>query len=136
MRLNPDQAHGMVGEHHAVFHPTHREGNDTPIAMQVSMSLPMSLEDIEAVLWLAAIGGMTLDEQELGDDEYAHEIVLETFLHEGSNRVYLARQEIADLDPGTEEHALLLAVRQRVQDLYGRPGVPAQRRELAGVSRS
>ncbi|SDX91470.1 hypothetical protein SAMN05216215_101756 [Saccharopolyspora shandongensis] len=133
MRFNKDQAQGMVGENHAKFFPTHREGNDTPVVMQVSMSLPVSLEDIEAVLWIAVNGGMTLDERELGDDAFAHEMVLETFLHEGSNRVYEARLDIEEIKPGGGDWALLMMVRKRVRELYGRPSVPTPRRELAGA---
>ncbi|CAL99819.1 hypothetical protein A8924_0868 [Saccharopolyspora erythraea NRRL 2338] len=130
MRLHTERAQGMVGDHHATFIPTHREDNDTPIVMQVSMSVPVSLEDIEAVFWIAVNGGMLLDERELGNDQYAHEMVLETFLHEGSNRICLAREEIEDIKPGSGDYALLMMIRRRVAELYGRPGVPAPRRAL------
>ncbi|SDY10430.1 hypothetical protein SAMN05216215_10203 [Saccharopolyspora shandongensis] len=133
MLFNTDKAQGMVGENHATFFPSHREGNDSPVVMQVSMSLPVSLEDIEAVLWIAVNGGMTLDERELGDDQYAHEMVLETLLHEGGNRIYNARMDIEEIKPGGGQWALLMMIRKRVRDLYGRPSVPTPRRELAGA---
>ncbi|GAA0533692.1 hypothetical protein GCM10009533_36040 [Saccharopolyspora spinosporotrichia] len=133
MRLHTERAQGMVGDHHATFIPTHREDNDTPIVMQVSMSVPVSLEDVEAVFWILVNGGATLEPCELGDDQYAHAMVLETFLHEGSNRIYLVRQDIEDIKPGSGDYALLLMIRRRVAELYGRPDVPAPRRALTGV---
>lgn len=119
------------------FAPTHREFNDTPVAMNVEVSLPLSLEDITAALWLVIDGGMTFADA-FESPQRTHALVLETMFGNGGCDVASALVDIAEVRPGSFEHGVVSELRQRVHALYGTEradlGTPSEARQLAGVS--
>lgn len=126
---------GTVGGHACEFAVPLRDGNHTPVVMQVSMTVPVSLEDIEAVLWLIAPG---LDDSDWDDEPYVHGLVAQTLLSAGAPAIEAARLHLAATTPGSDEHEFAGWLRQRVRQLYApdpRARVCSSRagRELAGV---
>ncbi|RCW37490.1 hypothetical protein DFQ14_1277 [Halopolyspora algeriensis] len=129
--LQTPKATADVGGRSVEYTPTHREATETPAALSMSVTVPMSLEDITAALWLVIDGGMPLDE--LDDIEFTHRMVVETLITEGSAAVTDARHALAELKPGTARANVAVAVRAKVAELYGQAAMPAQRRNLVGV---
>jgi hypothetical protein len=144
-KLNTTMATGTIAGHHTEFTPIHREGNPTPVAFEVTMTVPMSTEDIVAALWVTLNSGYTMaDLLNPPCPRFAAQaIVLETLLAEGA-RVQEALVEIPEVRPGTEEGALLAQLRAFVAEQFPTPAPaacpaprPARRRTarpLAGVS--
>jgi hypothetical protein len=133
---------GTVGGHAGEFIPVHRQENDTPVALTLTMTLPMSLEDVTAALWFL-VADYPRDELDdvLGDPPYLHRLVLESAHCAGFDELESVRLGFADIEPGTLAHEFLTLVRTRVADLYGPPRPrrarsceTAGRREFAGVS--
>lgn len=133
-------ARGSVGRHTARFIPEHRQDNDTPEALELSLTVPMSLEDVTAALWYL-VGCWPLDEldEALADAAYLHGLVLEVVLTAGMAEVDSERHSLARFTPGTEGYEALCRLRARVAELYGptrpRGCATGHPRELAGVAR-
>jgi len=121
---------GTVAGHACRFAVALRDGNPTPVVAQVSMTVPVSLEDIEAVLWFVSPG---LDDADWADDDYLHGLVAGTVLAENFTAIESARLQMAALTPGSDEHGFALWLRQRVRQLYAPDAVRQPERELAGV---
>lgn len=99
------------------FTPTLREGAEQPAALRVSMSIDISLEDAAGALWILVTEGTELSE--LDEDQFVHEMVLETLFAEGGNRVAAAREDMNEQEPGTFEAHTAHALRSIVARLYG-----------------
>jgi hypothetical protein len=131
---------GRVGSNTTRFLPVHRQENETPVALELSLTVPMSLEDVTAALWYL-VGAWPLDELDdaLNDAAWLHRMVLEVVLAMGAEALESERLSLAQIKPGTAGAGALSRLRARVAELYGPPrprrGKPADRRELAGVAR-
>jgi hypothetical protein len=129
------QTTGTMAGHAVKFTAVHREENETPVAVELTMALPLSLEDIEAALWIVINGGMTFDE--LTDDDFVRQMVAETLLAEGGSSVTDARLALASFRPRTSEYVIARQIRRRVREVFGtkaRGRSQAASRELAGVA--
>lgn len=127
------QVHARMAGHAVEFTAVHREDNETPVAVHIEMSVPVSLEDIEATLWIRLNGGMTFDE--LTDDDFVRSMVAETLLAEGGSSVTDARFALAGFRPRTSEYVIARQIRRRVREVFGTPArgrARAARRELVG----
>ncbi|MCA1194437.1 hypothetical protein [Saccharopolyspora sp. 6V] len=130
-------AKGSIGGHGVVFQAAHRDGNDTPAAVQVSMTVPMSYEDIVAALYIVATGGMGLDE--LADDDMVRRVVVETLLSEDSAFLTSVSVDLEEARSGSAEYALAQALRARVVEVFAPTASrsaksASRRRALAEVS--
>jgi hypothetical protein len=133
--LNTPTTTGMVGRHRADFIPVHRECNNTPAALTVTLAVPMSLEDITAVLWVAICGtGMPVCEL-AADPQWVHRVVCETVFAVGGFKVDDTRRDIVDIRVGHTDYPTLTELRHLVSRLYATPAAPAPRRDLVGVTR-
>ncbi|EHR53356.1 hypothetical protein SacmaDRAFT_5191 [Saccharomonospora marina XMU15] len=120
-------AGAVVGGHEVDFIASHREDNDTPVAMAVTLTVPVSLEDVAAMLWIAVNGGATFEEL---DADYTREFVAETLLNVGGLGISDARLEMAAAKPGTGEYAIAQQVRRHAREVFG-ASVPAPRARVA-----
>lgn len=133
---------GTVAGQAAEFIPVHRQDNDTPVALTLTMTLPMSLEDVTAALWfLVADWPHEEIADALADADYVHRLVLESATCAGFDELESVRLGFADIEPGTLAHEVLIVIRARVAELYGPPRPrrarsceTAPRRAFAGVS--
>lgn len=128
------QAFGTVNGQRAEFIPVTREFNDTPAEVAVTISMPMSYEDIAAVFFLVVNGGGLLSD--LDDAVYARRLLLDTLINDSAHRIEETRLEMAELEPGTDEHELAQAIRARVAEIFSPVSAPAGRkRARVGVRR-
>jgi len=121
---------GTVAGHACRFAVALRDGNPTPVVTQMSMTVPLSLEDIEAVLWFVSPG---LDDADWADEEYLHGLVAGTVLAENFTAIEAARLQMAAVTPGSDEYEFAQWLRRRVRQLYPPEPVRPRERELAGV---
>lgn len=128
-----------IAGHEVEFTALHREENDTPVTTAVTVTMPMSLEDLASALWIVVNGGMTFEE--LTDDQVCRELVLETVFAEGGLKLSDARIAMEETRPRTADHHIARQVKARVAKVFGPTAVPTPRarsrgrRELAGASR-
>ncbi|WP_075553446.1 hypothetical protein [Pseudonocardia sp. Ae505_Ps2] len=101
----------------------HRDGNRSPIVTTLTMTVPLSHDDIEAVLWPLLSSGTAIDE--LNDPDTTLFYLLAAILADGTTRLEDVRRELDALRPGTATHALYRALRARVQLLCGARPIPA-----------
>ncbi|MGI8310477.1 hypothetical protein [Saccharopolyspora hattusasensis] len=128
------QAFGMVNGQVTEFTAAHRAFNDTPAAMQLTLTVPMSYEDIAAAYYLFINGGGLLSD--LDDADWARQVLFDTLFNDSAAAIEETRLEMAELEPGTEEHELAQAIRARVAEIFAPVSAPAQRkRSRAKVSR-
>lgn len=106
---------GTVAGHSCRFAVALRDGNPTPVVTQVSMTVPMSLEDIEAVLWSVSPG---MDEADWSDDDYLHGLIAGTVLADSYTYIEAARFHLESLTPGSDEYEFAQWLRWRVRQLY------------------
>lgn len=121
---------GTVAGHACRFAVALRDGNPTPVVTQVSMTVPMSLEDIEAVLWFVSPG---LDDADWADDDYLHGLIAGTVLADSFTSIEAARLRMEALTPGSDEYEFAQWLRRRVRQLYAPEPVRHRERELAAV---
>lgn len=117
------------------FTPTHREDNDTPVAFEVTVTVPMSIEDAAALMWIVVNGGMTFAEL---DDVYVHELIAETLVAHSGEDLRAAWEEMTATKPGTPEHVIAAEVLRRAREVFAPAGrtrrpVCAAPRELAAA---
>jgi len=125
------RADGAVGAHRVSFIPVHREGKDTPEAVRLAVSVPMSLDDLTAAAWILVDGGFPLDE--LTGPDFP-ELVVETVFAEGGFRIDEVREELATVSPASMQGQVLALLRQRVCELLDAVRAPRQpERELVAV---
>lgn len=106
---------GTVAGHSCQFAVALRDGNPTPVVTQVSMTVPMSLEDIEAVLWSVSPG---MDGADWADDDYLHGLIAGTVLADSYAYIEGARLHLESLTPGCDEYEFAQWLRWRVRQLY------------------
>lgn len=121
---------GTVAGHACRFAVALRDGNPTPIVAQVSMTVPLSLEDIEAVLWWVSPG---MDDADWADDDYLHGLIAGTVLADSYTDIEGARLHLASLTAGSDKYEFAQWLRQRVRQLYATESVRQPERELAAV---
>jgi len=125
------RADGAVGAHRVSFIPVHREGKDTPEAVRLAVSVPMSLDDLTAAAWILVDGGYPFDA--LSGPDFP-ELVLETVFAEGGFRIDEVREELATVSPASMQGQVLALLRQRVRELLDAVCAPRQpQRELVAV---
>lgn len=139
--LSHARATGTVAGKPADFIAVHRQENDTAATANMTMTVPMSLEDITAVLWFLVSDGYLIDDLHDDSPDGVHALVLETALATGMSRLETARQEMGAFPAGSEEHDSVTQLRSLVASLYGpakracrATRTKSARRELAGVS--
>lgn len=127
---------GTVGGYGAEFIAAHRQYNETPVALHVTVTVPMSLEDVTAALWWLVADWPRRDlDKVLTDTAFLHRMVLESVTGAGLDELEDARLGLAEIRPRTAAHKALARVRARVTELYGTATAPAPRGELvAGVA--
>jgi hypothetical protein len=119
---------GFLGAHSVEFPSQLREGTDRRPDLMVTLTVPVSLEDIEAVLWWLTEQGIALDE--LDDPQAAVFYLCDALAHEKSDAFLDARDTIAALPTASTEHRRYQRVRAIVTGLIG-PDVLASRRHDA-----
>ena len=122
MGTSTDFAVGSIAGHSHSFRAAHRDGNDTPITTTVTLTVPMSHEDIEGALWwLLRDEGVTFED--IATDDDAVWFLLESMIGHGTSAVESYRLDLADLRPGDPSYEHFLRLRRRVEALVGpRPG--------------
>lgn len=105
---------GTIGGQSVRFSPVHREFNDTTSVLTVTVSVPVSYEDMTAALWVAVHGGSTLGE--VLDD--VHTVIVEELFND-NGAVDAARLAIAELALGTPEWEQLVQLQLAVLRTYG-----------------
>lgn len=130
-------ATGCVGGYSSRFATTLRDGTPTQATVPVTLTLPVSLEDIEALLWVQLCGGWSIED--LTNDAVVHELVLTTLLDERGTDITDARDYLSLIDPTSVDYtdaAWVRAdwIRRRVAELYGTSQTaPQPRRDLVEV---
>lgn len=118
MGASTDLVFGSIAGHARSFRAPHRDGNDTPITTTVTLSVPMSHEDVEAALWwLLRDEGVTFDD--IADDGDAVWFLLESLIGHGTWAVESYRLDLADLTPADPNYEHLVRLRRRVEALVG-----------------
>lgn len=121
------KASGTVAGRRARFLPVHLEFAETPATTEVTMTLPVSIEDLVAALYCWK--GLPLSD--LVDPTLMSQLIMEGLLYR--YKLFLAaRREVAALLPSSPEWERVTQLREAVHRVYG-VGVPAPRRELEGV---
>jgi hypothetical protein len=109
-------ANGTIGVHASAFTTTLRDGNPTPGTIPVTVNMHLSLQDIEAALWVQLHGGWTTED--LADDAEVTELVLSTLLDERGGDLDDARQHLSTVAVTSPDYLLAEWVHQRVAELY------------------
>lgn len=124
---NSDHVIGQVNGRKVKFIASNREYEDTSVVAVVALTVPISLDDVAAALWIMVLGGLTFDE--LADDDVALSEIMSTVYNDGSLAIVNARCEMDELEPHSGAHwAIAQAARQRAAQLFGTTStVPAQR---------
>lgn len=134
------KATGTVAGRAAEFVAVHRQENDTPATASLTMTVPMSLEDITAALWILVSDGYPVADLREDGPAHVHALVLETVLAEGCSALDVARLNLASIAAGSQQHSALCELRSLVTELYGSPRRSCRatrttsRRELTRVS--
>jgi hypothetical protein len=105
----------------------HRENNATPIALDMSVTIPMSLGDVTAVLWILWSGLCCPLEELSADQAFMHRMVLETYLAEGGSRIEEALCHLAGLTPADAAYADAQRLRDLVTRVYSTAPAAAPR---------
>ncbi len=109
---------GQIGDHATAFEAAHRDGNQTQITTVITFTVPMSHEDIEAVLWrLLRNEGVTF--AELDDDTTARWLLLDAILGAGVAAIESHRLDLDDVCPRSSDYPDVLRLRARVEALVG-----------------
>jgi hypothetical protein len=106
----------------------HRQENSTPVALELTMTVPMSLDDVTAALWIL-LGFWPREELDdaLNDADFLRQQVLETVLAAGASELENARMSFGKQAPGTPAFSALASIRARVSELYGPATTPRPR---------
>ncbi|KAA5836016.1 hypothetical protein F1721_06620 [Saccharopolyspora hirsuta] len=130
------KAFGQINGQYTEFEAAHRAFNNTPAALQVTISVPMSYEDIAAAYYTCIVLGGTLSD--LDDVEYAHKLVFDTLINDTGDNIDAARRTMAEAKPGTPEYVLVQAIQARVIELFApvseKPSARRQVRSRTAVS--
>ncbi|GGI71710.1 hypothetical protein GCM10011581_05900 [Saccharopolyspora subtropica] len=129
------KTYGLVNGQRTEFVAALRQSSETPAALQVAMVVPLSYEDIVAVFYVVIKGGAQLSEL---DADYARQVLFDTLLNDSADVIEEAQLTIEETEPGTDEYALIQAIRAKVAEVFAPVNAPAPRRvrgELVGVSR-
>jgi hypothetical protein len=110
-------AQGRIAGHDVQFVAPYREANPSPVALHATVTVPLSLEDITAALWIIAEDGMSVDE--LYDTEFARQAVLETLLNCGSSELADAQDTLARLRPGDADYQVANEFRTGTVAVFG-----------------
>ena len=116
---------GFLGGHSAVFPSQLREGTDQHPTLHVTLTVPVSHADIEAVLWWLIEQGSTL--AELADVETAVFLVCDALAHEPTHVFTDARDTLAALPAGGVVWERYRQVRAIAEGLIGPRPEPARR---------
>ncbi|MBP2321544.1 hypothetical protein JOF56_001929 [Kibdelosporangium banguiense] len=96
----------------------HRQNNTSPIALDMTAAIPMSLDDVTAVLWILWDGCCGPLEEITDDPAYMRRMVLETYLAEGGLRIEETLCRLANLTPADRDYADLQEMRAQVARVY------------------
>jgi hypothetical protein len=124
----PLVASGLLGAHATSFPSVLREGTDRHPVTAVTLTIPVSHDDVEAVFWWLIHQGVQFTE--LADPATAVFYLCDALAHERTHTFEEARHTVGALAPGTVEHGRYLRVRALVDDLIG-SRMPAQARRRA-----
>lgn len=121
VRFDPvEMTSGMVAGHSTWVAVEHRRANITgPIVLDMTVTIPMSLDDVTAVLWWLWDGSGCPLEQLTGDPAFTHRAVLETYLGGGGLRVEETLCHLANLTPADPDYADWQQLRAEVTRIYG-----------------
>lgn len=126
--------HGRIGDQETRFVALYREANPSPVTTYATVTVPLSVDDIAAVLWALCEDGF--DIADLDDQDFAHQVVLESLISCGIQEIAAAQEAIQDSRPGNADYPVITELRARVQALFDQAApqaVTSARRELAGV---
>lgn len=109
---------GRIGCHAASFRAAHCDLRRNSITTAVQLAVPMSHEDIEAVFWrMLRDEGVTF--ADLADDGDACWYLLDALIGYGVAQIECYRMAIAQARPSDPEHAAIVRLRRRVEELFG-----------------
>lgn len=101
------------------FRPMYRDGNDTPIALYATVTLPMSYDDLVAALWVVTAGIPLEDMDPNPTDEFGILTLTVDILVNDNRGVTNALAEIDTITPGSPLAADLARVRAAVTATFG-----------------
>lgn len=110
----------------------HREANRSQVVLRAEMTVPLSVEDIIAVLWEQVEWG--LKPSDLDNAEFARQVVFESLLSSGIEAVMRAQETIRAMTPDHADYQALTELRARVSTLFG-AAVPPQRGSVGRARR-
>ncbi|MBP2321405.1 hypothetical protein JOF56_001790 [Kibdelosporangium banguiense] len=114
-----DMVPGTVAGQSTQVIAQHRQNNMSPVVLDMTVTIPMSLDDVTAVLWILWDGCCGPLEEFTGDPAYMRRMVLETYLAEGGLRIEETLCRLANLTPGDRDYADWQKLRAEVARVYG-----------------
>jgi len=104
MKLGTPTTLGKVNGKRVQFTPVHREGNDSRVVTTMTLGLPLSLEDVAAVLMYITNGCSRAEVTEwLADPTEVRRLVVETAWALGGSAINDERLGLAEIESGTWE---------------------------------
>jgi hypothetical protein len=100
----------------------HRQNNPSPIALDMTVTIPMSLDDVAAVLWILWNGMCCPLDEITSDLAFLHRMVLETYLAEGGVRIEETLCVVTNLTPAHRDFHDWVKLRAEVARIYGPQG--------------
>jgi hypothetical protein len=118
LTANTTPASATIAGQTTGFLPMYRDGNTSPVVFTAVISLPLSVDDLVAAVWVLTYG-CPLDEIPLdpGERYGLPAMVMDTLV--GNNfEVTNALALIPEIQPGSEDYALLCQVRAVVAQAF------------------
>ncbi|WP_329054071.1 hypothetical protein OG738_13530 [Amycolatopsis sp. NBC_01488] len=136
MRITTAPTVGKVNGKHVKFTPVHREDNPSRVAATMTVALPLSIEDIAAVLMYITNGCSRAEVTDwLADPGEVRRLVMETAWALGGSAINDERLGLAEIESGTwDSERLDMVWTCSVQVFTPGTKVPAPRRSLERVA--
>lgn len=111
------QASGSLGRHRVTFPSALRENANERPTQTLTLTVPVSHEDLDAVFWWLVNSGVK--PAELANPRDAMFYLCDALAHEHTHTFDDARRAITRLRPGTTKHDLYCQIATVVDDLIG-----------------
>ncbi|QYN16844.1 hypothetical protein [Amycolatopsis sp. DSM 110486] len=118
MATTTHMGHALMAGVATEFIPTHRQDNDTRVVMNLGLVVPVSVEDLVAVLWAATKGeGRDDVAAALADTAYIRGAMAEMLFGIGGDGMEAARIELDAAKPGSWDTERAEMIRPIVAEL-------------------